>query len=115
MLDISKVDGDPYMSAFCERRESQAPSALDIANTALARAQQSASIFTETTDDCDRVAIEGHADRVHKAASACALAERKGEDGLALAFAKVAETEALELDRFDSAKLDGLKRPEVFA
>lgn len=122
MLDIDNHKDDPYLVEFTKRRVQGTASPLDRANTALLNASQAATIMVGAPDD-DSLSvrhgedyckgIEALVDRVALAASAVAIAERQGDDELAADFAKVAESEALTLDSFAYAKVDGLKRHEV--
>lgn len=116
MLDIDKHRDDPMLQEFTERRDSGQAGPLDRANAALLRADQAAAIFTGSGDDCDREQVEALLDRVALAVSACGLAVRKGEPAsVALAFAKMAESEAVTLDSYDSARLQGLQRASAFS
>jgi hypothetical protein len=124
MIDIDKAEKDPMLVEFTERRSEGSASPLDRANAALLRADQAASIFTGGADDqaltvrqgegtCS--GVQGLLDRVALATAACGLAERKGEPAVADAFAKVAEREAVTLDSYDSARLEGLNRASAFS
>lgn len=103
------------LSAWVERRESGSASPLDRANAALLRADQAGAILTGAGDDCDGSQIEALVQRVALAASACGIATRNKESNVADAFAGVAETEAVTLDLYDIARLEGLPRASAFS
>lgn len=115
MIDIDKHEADPMISEFTERRSSGSASPLDRANAALLRADQAACIFTGSGEDCDKAQIASMCERVALAAAGCGIATRNREQGVANEFAKVAESEALTLDGYDSARLDGIQRATAFS
>lgn len=115
MINFGEDTSASYLSDWVERKEQGVPSPLDRANNAVEKAAQARAIFSESTDENNVAANESRFARIVQAASACGLATKKGEDKLAAEFARVAESEAVTLDNYDSSKLDGLRRPEIFS
>lgn len=114
MLDINDHHDDPMLSDFCARRDARQASPHDRANAALRTADLAVLAVAEQGDDLDRAQAEAVVERVALAASACARAERLGEEALAEAFAQTAESEVLDLSAFPFVNVDGLKRLQVF-
>jgi hypothetical protein len=97
MLKIDDHYGDAYLSDFVERKESGDVSPLERANAALLNADLARLRVEAQGDDLDKAQAQSVCERVAMAASACARAERIGSSGLADAFAKAANSEALVL------------------
>lgn len=108
---------DAMLREWETRASASDPQALDIANCAMERAEQTAAILTGDRAGTDPVRIEDVRKRLQRVRDIAVLvgrAHRARLTGYAQALAAVAEGEALKLDAMDHARIDGLKRPVPF-
>lgn len=107
-----------YTAEFDARKEAGVITPLDVANAAYKRAEQAVGVLTgdpESVPADKRAAIYRAANRVRECAAWCGKATRSGHEDLAASFASEAKRAALDVDDFDSARLDGLIREEPHA
>lgn len=100
-FDIDDHKADPMLAEYMSARENGKRTSLEIANSALLRADLALTIVAERGDDLDKAQAEAVIERVALAASACATATRIGDDHFAAEFAKAANSEVLLLTNFD--------------
>lgn len=114
MLDIESYQDDPYLRGYMNRHQAGEVSPHDRANVAVERADQARVLQSEDSDECNRAKRDADYKRAVAMANLTALLQRSGRDQDAERAASECERIATDIESFDSAKFEDLKRPEPF-